>query len=135
MKELALYKVLIDENRHEQMIILKEKEGSRLLPIVIGIAEATSIRLQLKKFQPPRPLTHDLIMSLLEKLDVTLQQIVIDRLENNTFFAKLFLLQNGGNSIEVDARPSDSIALAIRCNAPVFVEEDVLERARLKEEL
>jgi len=126
--ELILNKIKVDESRNEQVIVLREKTGERLLPVVIGIAEVNAIKLKLSGIKPPRPLTHDLLMSVIETLGAKLQKIVIDRLENNTFYAKLYLAVDG-REILVDARPSDSVALALRAGVPVFVEEAVLKEA------
>ncbi len=130
MIEMELNKVLIDEKRADQLIVLKEKEGDRYLPIIIGIAEASSIRLKLSGFTPPRPLTHDLLKSVIEGLDAKLEKVVIDKLENNTFHAKLHIRKDTGKLKIIDARPSDSIALAIRIGVPIFVKEKVIENAQ-----
>jgi len=128
MIEMELTKIVIDEKRHDQLIVLKEKNGVRLLPIVIGLNEASAIKLKISGFQPPRPLTHDLLHSTIENLDANIEKIVIDKLEENTFHAKLYLKQDGKVKI-IDARPSDSIALAVRAKAPIFVEDKILEQA------
>ena len=133
MIELILSKIKIDENRNEQVIVLKEREGSRLLPVVIGIAEVNAIKLKLSGIEPPRPLTHDLLLRSIEGLGGQLKEIHIDKLENNTFFAKLVLTRNGSGEIKVDARPSDSVALALRAGAPIYVAEDVLDEAGVSE--
>ena len=132
MKEMALSKIKIDENRHEQVIVLKEKDGEMLLPVVIGLPEIHAIKLKLSGIKPPRPLTHDLLKNIIAELGATLKQIVIDRLENQTFYAKLVLREQSGQEIKVDARPSDSIALALRADVPIFVEETVLEEAGIR---
>ena len=132
MVELALSKIKIDESRNEQVIVLKEKEGSRFLPVVIGIAEVNAIKLKLSGIKPPRPLTHDLLISVIESLGGKLKKVLIDRLQNNTFYAKLFLAVNG-KEILIDARPSDSVALALRAGVPIFVEEEVLKEAGVSE--
>ena len=132
MIELILSKIKIDETRNDQVIVLKEKEGTRLLPVVIGIAEVNAIKLKLSGVKPPRPLTHDLMVSLIEGLGGKLEKVLIDRLHNNTFYAKLFLAKNG-KQVVVDARPSDSVALALRAGVPVFVEEEVLGAAGVSE--
>jgi bifunctional DNase/RNase len=95
---------------------------------VIGLNEASAIKLKISGFQPPRPLTHDLLHNTIKELDAVVEKVVIDKLEENTFHAKLILRQNGKTKI-IDARPSDSIALAVRCNAPIFVEEEVLAKS------
>ena len=133
MIELILSKIKIDENRSEQVIVLKEREGSRLLPVVIGIAEVNAIKLKLSGIEPPRPLTHDLLLRSIEGLGAQLKEIHIDKLENNTFFAKLVLVRNGSGEIKVDARPSDSVALALRAGAPIYVAEEVLDEAGVNE--
>jgi len=129
MIEMELNKIIIDEKRHDQIIVLKEKKGERLLPIVIGFQEASSIKMRLSGVNPPRPLTHDLLHSVLEHLEAKLEKIVIDKIENNTFHAKLFLKGENGKTKVIDARPSDSIALSVRAKAPIFVEEEVLKQS------
>ena len=128
MVEMELSKIVIDEKRHDQLIVLKEKDGERLLPIVIGLNEASAIKLKLSGFEPPRPLTHDLLHSTIKNLEANLDRVVIDKIEDNTFHAKLILKQDGKLKT-VDARPSDSIALAVRAKAPIFVEDDVLKHS------
>ncbi|MDP8230374.1 MAG: bifunctional nuclease family protein [Candidatus Gorgyraea atricola] len=125
--EMELNKIRIDENRGEQVIVLKEKAGERLLPIVIGIMEVAAIKMKVSGLTPPRPMTHDLLCSTIKQLGAKISKIVITRLEENTFFAKL-VLQVNGRFEEVDARPSDSIALSVRVKAPIFVEESVLDK-------
>lgn len=129
MIEMELNKIIIDEKRHDQIIVLKEKKGERLLPIVIGFQEASSIKMRLSGVNPPRPLTHDLLHSVVEHLEARLEKIVIDKIENNTFHAKLFLKSENDKTKVIDARPSDSIALAVRAKAPIFVEEEVLKQS------
>ena len=121
-------KIRIDERRGEQVVVLKERGGNRLLPIIIGISEVTAIKMKISGIQPPRPLTHDLLQDLITQLEATLQRIVITKLEFNTFFATLVLQTKDGALREVDARPSDSIAVALRAEAPIFVAEDVLNQ-------
>ncbi len=128
MIEVELSRIIIDEQKKEQVIVLKEKEGARLLPIVIGIGEATAIKMKLGGFIPQRPLTHDLILAIIGNLKFNLEKIVIDDLIDGTFHAKLYLKNNEKESKVVDARPSDSIALAVRSKSPIFVEEGVLEK-------
>ncbi len=123
--EMELNKIRIDENRGEQVIVLKEKAGNRILPIVIGIMEVTAIKMKISGITPPRPMTHDLLCNAIEKLGGKISKIVITKLEQNTFFAKL-VLEIDSRVEDVDARPSDSIAIAIRTKSPIFVEEQVL---------
>ncbi len=128
MVELELSKLIIDEDKKEQIVVLKEKRGTRLMPIVIGMNEASAIKMKLSGFKPPRPLTHDLIPAILGDLGIRLEKVVIDNLIEGTFHAKLHLSHNGNLAKIVDARPSDSIALAVRMQSPIFVEDKVLEK-------
>ena len=125
---MELSQIRIDEKRGEQVIVLKEKEGKRLLPIVIGILEATAIKMEVSGYQPPRPLTHDLLKNTIQELGATLSQIVVVKLEQNIFYAKLVIKTQNQQTIEVDARPSDSIALAVRAKAPIYVAREVLDQ-------
>lgn len=129
MIEMELTKIVIDEKRHDQLIVLKEKGGERLLPIVIGLNEASAIKLKISGFNPPRPLTHDLFYSALENLQASIEKIVINKLEENTFHAQLFIKTQSGLVKTMDARPSDSIALAVRAHAPIFVEDEIMKQA------
>jgi len=131
MVEMELNKIVIDEKRHDQLIVLKEKKGARLLPIVIGLNEASAIKLKISGFNPPRPLTHDLLYNTIENLEATIEKIVIDKLEENTFHAKLVIKTKAGETKIIDARPSDSIALSVRAHAPIFVEDKVLEQSEV----
>ena len=133
MIELVLSKIKIDETRNEQVIVFKEKDGTRFLPVVIGIAEVNAIKMKLSGIKPPRPLTHDLLLHVIEKLNAKLEKVVIDRLHQNTFYAKLLLKSSQGDEIALDARPSDSVALALRADAPVFVDEEVISEAGVHE--
>ena len=126
--QMDVSKIRIDERRGEQVIVLKERGGNRFLPIIIGISEVTAIKMKISGIQPPRPLTHDLLRDTITQLGATLQRIVITKLEFNTFFAKLIIQTKEGELHEVDARPSDSIAIALRAEAPIFVAEDVLNQ-------
>lgn len=126
--EMEISKIRIDERRGEQVVVLKERHGHRFLPIIIGISEVTAIKMKISGIQPPRPLTHDLFKDTIAQLGATLKRIVITKLEFNTFFASLILETKDGQRREVDARPSDSIAVALRADAPIFVSEDVLNQ-------
>lgn len=126
MVQVELSRIIINERSEQQVIVLKEKEGERAFPIVIGIYEATAIDRGIKEYRTPRPLTHDLLVSILKSLDVTLDKMVVSDLRNQTFYAKLVLSQNG-RKIEVDSRPSDAIAISVLLGAPIFVEEKVIE--------
>lgn len=109
-------------------ILLKEVDGKRRLPIIIGAFEAQAIALEIEGIKPPRPLTHDLLKQLTDSLGATVIEVVIDELRDNTFYAKI-ILEVSGFSQEVDARPSDAIALAVRAQSPIFVSETVMDSA------
>ena len=129
MRQMKVDKLGIDLLTHDPVVILKDLEGKRYLPILIGPFEATAIALALEGTAVPRPLSHDLMRTLLETLDARLEQIVIHDIRESTFFAKLVVRTNGELQ-EIDARPSDGIALALRMQAPIFVSDKiVLEEA------
>ena len=127
MVEVELFRIRIDDKRKEQLIVLKEKNGDRVLPIVIGVYEADAIRLKINRVELPRPLTHDLLRNMVGELGAELEMVIIHKLRRGTFFAKLMLKTADGESKEVDSRPSDAIALALRAEAPIFAEENLLE--------
>ena len=129
--EVDLSKIIIDEKRRDQVIVLKEKGGNRQLPIMIGLAEASSIKMKISDYQMPRPLTHDLILSIIDSLDASIEKLVIDKIVDHTFHAKLILKTNEGDTRSIDARPSDGVAIAVRAQIPVFVEEEILENAEI----
>ncbi len=131
MIEMELNKIVIDEKRHDQLIVLKEKGGSRILPIVIGLNEASAIKLKISGFNPPRPLTHDLLHTTIENLEANIEKVIIDKLEENTFHAKLVLKTASGKTKIIDARPSDSIALAVRAHVPIFVEDEIIKKSEV----
>ncbi|MGD0337048.1 MAG: bifunctional nuclease family protein [Candidatus Omnitrophota bacterium] len=131
MVEMELNKIVIDEKRHDQLIVLKEKDGNRILPIVIGLAEASAIKLKISGFTPPRPLTHDLLHTAIKDLEANIDRIIIDKLEESTFHAKIVLKTASGQDKIIDARPSDSIALAVRAHAPIFVEDQLIKQAEI----
>ncbi len=114
-------------------LILTEKNGSRRLPIIIGTFEAQAIALELESIKPPRPMTHDLLKNLLISFNTKVDQVIINELKEGTFFAKIFYSRNS-ESIELDSRPSDAIAVAIRFGASIFVESSVLENAGIESE-
>jgi len=111
------------------IIVLRDEEGQRILPIWVGVFEANAIALQIENVQTPRPMTHDLLKNVIEDLAATVERIVVSELRENTFYARIHL-RTGGGSVIVDARPSDAIALALRTQAPIFVEEAVIQSAR-----
>jgi bifunctional DNase/RNase len=124
---MELARIIISEINENQVIYLKETEGNRQFPILIGIFEATSIDRRVKGYPSPRPLTHDLIVSIAEGLGGEFQDVIISELKEHTYFAKL-RIRREGELIEIDARPSDAIAVAVTCNPPlpIFVNEEVL---------
>ena len=126
MVPMELSKIIITETSDHQIIVLKEREGQRSFPIVIGLHEAWAIDRAVKGVTTPRPLTHDLISNIIEGLNAGVVRIVINDLRNNTFYAKIVLKQNGA-TVEIDSRPSDAIAIAMQNNTPIFVAKRVLE--------
>ncbi len=121
-------RVTLDTATSRFVVVLRDDAHGRWLPIVVGSTEAQAIALQLEKVEPPRPLTHDLMKNLLESLDAKVSRVVVTELRENTYYAKIGL-QLDGKKREIDARPSDAIALALRMNAPIFVVEEVMRRA------
>lgn len=125
-------RVTLDAHTNRFVVILRDDTSSRWLPIVVGNTEAQAIALQLENVSPPRPLTHDLIKNLLESIEAKIARVVVSDLKENTYYAMISLKLNGNNT-DIDARPSDAIALALRMHAPIFVEEDVMNRASVNE--
>lgn len=125
--EVELSRIIINETSDQQIIVLKERHGERAFPIVIGIVEIFAIDRRLKGIKPPRPMTHDLLASVIKNLGASIDRIVIDDLQNHTFFAKLHLSVNG-RTVKVDSRPSDAIALCAATNAPIFVADHVFDK-------
>ena len=122
---MDLARIIIREDDDQQIIILSERDGDRQFPIVIGINEGLAIDRRVKGIVAPRPMTHDLMANLIDQLDCELEKIVIHDLRDHTFYAKLVIRRNG-NLVEVDARPSDAIALGVTSDTPLYVEESVL---------
>jgi uncharacterized protein len=127
--EMNIKGLMIDPITNMPIIILRDQEGQRILPIWVGVFEANAIALQIENVQTPRPMTHDLLKNILDDLSARVERIVVTELKENTFYALIHLRTNG-HSIEVDARPSDAIALALRTRSPIFVEEEVIQNAR-----
>ena len=126
--EMRLTRIIISEINDHQVIYLREVDGERTFPILIGIFEATSIDRRVKGFPSPRPLTHDLIVNMASELGAEFQDVVISELKEHTYFARL-RLRYEGELVEVDSRPSDAIAVAVSCEPPlpIYVAEDVLD--------
>lgn len=126
MVHMELSRIMISETSDHQIIVLKEKGGQRSFPIVIGLHEAWAIDRAVKEIPTPRPLTHDLLSSVIMQLSGGVERIEISDLKNNTFYAKIIIRQNG-SALEIDSRPSDAIALAMQGNTPIYVATKVLE--------
>jgi len=124
--------LLFDPRSGMYILLLKEIDGTQTLPIWIGKPEADSIALALGKVATPRPLTHDLMKNILKALDVEISRVVVTDIIDNTYYAILYL-SDGERELAIDSRPSDAVALALRVNAPIFVEEDILERRHTDE--
>ena len=126
---MELARIIISELNDQQVIYLREVEGERMFPILIGLFEATSIDRRIKKDYPQRPLTHDLLKSTIDALGGEIQDVVISDLREHTYFAKL-RVQRGNDLIEIDSRPSDAIALAVHYepHLPIYVDSDVLDQ-------
>jgi len=125
--ELKVSGLAVDPKTNMPVVLLKDSEQKYFLPIWIGIFEASAIATELEGIQTHRPMTHDLIRNVLEKLDATLKAIQIYEVKENTFLANLVVVKSGGEEVQVDARPSDAIALALRYKAPILGKEEVLE--------
>ncbi len=122
--EVELSRIIIDEANDQQVIVLKEKNGDRCLPIVIGIVEVMAIDRRIKKIETPRPMTHDLLNNTIRSLGAKIEKIVIDDIRNHTYYAKIHL-NIDGRIVEVDSRPSDAIALSAGSSVPLYVAEHV----------
>lgn len=132
MIEVVVSRLGLDSSTQQYVVILQEKDGDRLLPIWIGQAEAESIVMQMHNVKRPRPLTHDLCKSLIVGLGGTLQRVHITRVEKNTYFAELHISRDE-EVVQVDARPSDSIAIALRLSAPIFASDALLTTVEIEE--
>jgi bifunctional DNase/RNase len=129
MVKMEIKGLLMDPVSNMPVVVLRDAANGLFLPIWVGIFEANAIALQMEKITTPRPMTHDLLKNLLSELDAKVERIVINDLKDNTFFARIHLLR-GDVRWNVDSRPSDAIALALRVDAEIFVEEDVLEKSK-----
>lgn len=131
MIELSLVGVRVELPSNQPIVLLKEAEGERYLPIWIGAVEATAIAFELQGIETPRPMTHDLLRDLLRESGVAVERILINDLVEQTFYASIRVTNNGVSS-EVSSRPSDAIALAVRISAPIYASEEVLEQAGIE---
>jgi bifunctional DNase/RNase len=127
--EMTIKGLMVDPVTNMPIVILRDKDGQRVLPIWVGIFEANAIALQIENVSTPRPMTHDLLRNVIQDLKATVQKIVVCDLQDNTFYAMIYLTRNG-DTLAIDARPSDAIALALRTRAPIFVEDSVIDNAK-----
>src|SRR6202140_654423 len=127
--EMNIKGLMVDPVTNMPIIILRDKEGQKVLPSWVGIFEANAIALQIENISTPRPMTHDLLRNVIQDLKASVQKIVVCDLQENTFYALIYLSLNG-DTVAIDARPSDAIALALRTRAPIFVEDVVIEHAK-----
>ena len=131
MVELSLVGVRVELPSNQPIVLLKEADGDRYLPIWIGAVEATAISFALQGIQTPRPMTHDLLRNILAETDVNVEHILVSELVEQTFYATI-RMHSDGRTAEVSSRPSDAIALAVRLNAPIFAAEEVMEQAGIE---
>lgn len=127
--EMTIKGLMVDPTTNMPIVILRDKEGEKVLPIWVGIFEANAIAMQIENVATPRPMTHDLLRNVIADLKATVQRIVVSDLQENTFYALIYLTVNG-ETVAIDARPSDAIALALRTRAPIFVEDAVIDSAK-----
>jgi len=126
--EFELVRIVISETSDQQVIVLQEKDGLRSFPIIIGLFEAIAIDRKIKDVKIQRPMTHDLLVNVVERMGGALKKVVINDLQTNTFYAVLEV-EIDGQTVQIDSRPSDAIAIAARAEVPIFVEEEVLNQA------
>jgi len=128
--EVKIRGLMMDPVTNMPVVVLKETQGLGILPIWVGIYEANAIALEIEKVQTPRPMTHDLLKNVLTGLNVHVQRVVVSDLKDDTFYA-LIWMERDGQTISMDSRPSDALALALRLDCPIFVEDDVLKSSKL----
>jgi bifunctional DNase/RNase len=131
MLEMVIYGVSFDLVGKQPIVLLRTADGNKFLPIWIGHPEAAAILMKLQNASTPRPMTHDLVTDMLEQLDATVVRITVTELRESTFYASI-TVQTNGTEIEIDSRPSDAIALAIRADAPIFADERVIEESAVE---
>src|SRR3954452_19411577 len=127
--EMTIKGLMVDPIANMPIIILRDKAEQRVLPIWVGLPEANAIALQIENVSTPRPMTHDLLRNVIQDLKASVHKVVVCDLQENTFYALIYLLKNG-ETVAIDARPSDAIALALRTRAPIFVEDEVIDNAK-----
>jgi bifunctional DNase/RNase len=128
--EMTIKGLMVDPVTNMPIVILRDKEGQKVLPIWVGIFEANAIALQIENIATPRPMTHDLLRNVIQDLRASVQKVVVCDLQENTFYALIYLSLQGDHTVAIDARPSDAIALALRTRAPIFVEDTVIDHAK-----
>lgn len=128
--EMKIRGLVMDPSNNTPIVILKDVQGDTVLPIWVGLYEANAIALEIEKASPPRPMTHDLLKNIIHGLNAVVQRIVVTELKNDTFYAMIWMEQDG-EIVSLDARPSDALALALRSDCPIFVSEEVLRVAKL----
>jgi bifunctional DNase/RNase len=128
--EMKIRGLMMDPVTNMPIVVLKDLQGSSVLPIWVGIYEANAIALEIEKVQTPRPMTHDLLKNVLLGLNVRVQKVVVNDLREDTFYAVIWM-EADGQIISIDSRPSDALALALRLDCPIYVEEDVLKNSRM----
>jgi uncharacterized protein len=127
--EMTIKGLMVDPITNMPIVILRDRDGQRVLPIWVGIFEANAIALQIENISTPRPMTHDLLRNVIQDLKAAVQKVVVCDLQENTFYALIYLTLNG-DTLAIDARPSDAIALALRTRSPILVEENVIDTAK-----
>ena len=128
--EMKIRGLMMDPVTNMPIVVLKDANGSAVLPIWVGVYEANAIALEIEKVSTPRPMTHDLLKNLLIGLETTVRKVVVTELKDDTFYAVIWL-ERGGEIISIDSRPSDALALALRMDCPIYVEEEVLKNSKL----
>jgi uncharacterized protein len=128
--EMKIHGLVMDPATNMPIVILKDVQGEIVLPIWVGLYEANAIALEIEKSTPPRPMTHDLLRNLIQGLNACVQKVVVTELKNDTFYAVIWMEQDG-EVVSVDARPSDALALALRSDCPIYVSEEVIRVAKL----
>lgn len=128
--EMRIRGLMMDPVTNMPIVVLKESNGEAVLPIWVGLYEANAIALEIEKVSTPRPMTHDLIKNVLMGLDTVVHKVVVSELKDDTFFAVIWIEQNG-RAVSIDSRPSDALALALRMDCPIFVDEEVLASSKV----
>ena len=128
--EVKIRGLMMDPSSGTPIIILKDVNSETMLPIWVGAYEANAIALEIEKIAPQRPMTHDLLRNVIQEMGANVERVVVTELRDNTFFAMIIMKDRGGDSFMIDARPSDAIALALRVDCPIFVNEEVIQASR-----